>query len=456
MVTSRQRTFALGAIAFIILLILWVIMRSGGYYVNAEFETGGQLVKGANVNVGGKPVGKVESITLTDDNQANIKMRIDDDSITPLHEGTVATIRLFSLSGVANRYVSLAPGPNSAPEIDSGGVIRAENTEPPVDLDQVLNSFNPKTTKGLQDFLKGSSAQYQDDPSTPLNETTYGNLGLRWVAPFFDAGARLAAQVSKDDETLAQFLVVSARATDTLAGQKEQLTALFTNLTRFTTAVSKESEELDRALAILPTTLREGTEAFEQLRPTFAALENLSDKSDPIGENDGDGLAPLFRKLKPLVDNAEPTLEYLRYMIRKKGANNDLTDLLANQPQLTKQARYTFPNSTEAMKTGQIVLSFLRPYTPELTSWITHFGQLASNYDANGHYIRVAPQTGNFNYNGGTGQLDPSNDQSLSQYPQTGTNRCPGSATQPAPDGSNPFTDGGTVDCDPTLLIPGP
>lgn len=454
MVTSRQRSIALGAIIFAVVLIAWLIMRSGGYYVNAEFETGGQLVKGANVTVGGKPVGKVEAITLTDDNQANIKMKITDDSITPLHDGTTATIRLFSLSGVANRYVSLAPGPNSAAEIDSGGVIKADNTEPPVDLDQVLNSFNPKVTKGLQDFLRGSAAQYQDDPSTPLNETTYGNLGLRWVAPFFDAGARLAAGVAKDDETLAQFLVVSARATDTLAGQKEAIRAMFTNLTRFTTAVSQESAELDRALAILPTTLQQGTQAFEALRPTFAALENLSDKSDPIGENDGDGLAPLFRKLRPLVNNAEPTLEYLRFMLRKRGSNNDLTDLLANQPGLTKQARYTFPNSTEAMKTGQIVLSFLRPYTPELTSWITHFGQLAANYDANGHYIRVAPQTGNFDLSGG--QLTPSNNQSLSQYPQTGINRCPGSATQPASDGSSPFTDGGQVDCNPALQIPGP
>lgn len=452
MVTSRQRTIAISAIVLAVLIVLWLIMRSGGYYVNAKFETGGQLVKGANVTVGGKPVGKVESITLTDNNQANVKMKINDSSLTPLHNGTVATIRLFSLSGVANRYVSIAPGPNSAAQIDSGGVITADNTEPPVDLDQVLNSFNPKVTKGLQSFLKGSAAQYADDPSTPLNETAYGNAGLRWIAPFFDAGARLAAGISKDDETLSDFLVVSERATSTLSGQKEQLTALFKNLTTFTQAVSAESEELDRALAILPTTLREGTQAFTALRPTFAALENLSDKSDPIGED----LAPLFRKLGPLVDNAEPTLAYLRKLVRQRGSANDLTDLLANQPRLTKQAKYTFPNSTQALQSGQVILQFLRPYTPELTSWISHFGQIASNYDANGHYIRVSPQTGNFNLNSGTNQLDPSNNTSLAQYGKTGTDRCPGSAAQSAADGSNPFTSGGTTDCNPALVTPGP
>jgi phospholipid/cholesterol/gamma-HCH transport system substrate-binding protein len=453
-VTNRQRSLVIGAIIVAILVIVWLISRGGGYTVNAHFETGGQLVKGANVTVGGQPVGKVESSELTDNNQANVKMKINEKSLVPFHKGTTATIRLFSMSSVASRYVSIAPGPNSAQEIPDNGVIIADNTEAPVDLDQVLNAFDPKTTKGLQQFLHGSAAQYADDPSTPLYEPAYGNAGLRWVAPFFDAGARLAAAVSADDETLSQFLVVSARATDTLAGQQDQLKALFTNLTAFTQAVSSESDELDAALAVLPTTLREGTEAFTQLRPAMAALENLSDHSAPIG----DDLTPLFRKLQPLLKNAEPTLHDLRLLMRQRGSNNDLTDLFANQPALTKQAKSTFPNATTAMQSGQTILDFLRPYTPELTSWISHFGQIASNYDANGHYVRVQTQTGNFELgpaSGGGQQLNPSNNKSLQQYPKTGTARCPGTATQNASDGSNPFLDNG-VDCDPSVRIPGP
>lgn len=445
----------IGAIVVTVLIVIWLLMRGGGYEVNARFETGGQLVKGANVTVGGKAIGKVESITLTGNNQANVKMKINDKSLDPLHRGTTATIRQFSLSGVANRFVALAPGPNNAPEIPNGGIIASDDTESPVDLDQLLNSFTPKVTKGLQGFIKGSAAQYKDDPSTPLNETTYGNQALRYIAPFFDSGARLAHSVAKDDETLASFLVVSDQATTTLAAQKEQIKAMFTNLTRFTTAVSSESEELDKALAVLPQTLQQGTIAFRQLRPTFAALENLSAKSDPIGKDGGDGLADLFIDLKPLIDNSEPTLGYLRELVKQGGANNDLTDLFAGQPSLTKKAKTAFPNSTKAMQTGQIVLAFLRPYTPELTSWFSHFGQIAANYDANGHYVRVATQSGAFKLNG-SGELTPSNDTSLSQYGKTGTARCPGSAAQPGGDGSNPFTAGGTLDCDSSIQIPGP
>jgi phospholipid/cholesterol/gamma-HCH transport system substrate-binding protein len=35
--------------------------------------------------------------------------------------------------------------------------------------------------------------------------------------------------------------------------------------------------------------------------------------------------------------------------------------------------------------------------------------------------------------------------------------RCPGAASQPPPDGSAPFRDiDGTLDCDPSLVLPGP
>jgi hypothetical protein len=34
--------------------------------------------------------------------------------------------------------------------------------------------------------------------------------------------------------------------------------------------------------------------------------------------------------------------------------------------------------------------------------------------------------------------------------------KCPGSNERPAPDGSNPFTDNGTLNCDPSQVPPGP
>src|SRR3712207_7087182 len=50
-----------------------------------------------------------DDITLTDDAQAEVTITVDE----PLHDGTSAVIRLTSLSGIANRYIAISPGPNS-------------------------------------------------------------------------------------------------------------------------------------------------------------------------------------------------------------------------------------------------------------------------------------------------------------------------------------------------------
>ena len=88
------------------------------------FETGGQLVPGNQVLVGGQAVGTIDSIKLTEDAQAQVDITVDE----PLHEGTTATVRATSLSGIANRYISLSPGPNSNPEIPADSTLTSDRT----------------------------------------------------------------------------------------------------------------------------------------------------------------------------------------------------------------------------------------------------------------------------------------------------------------------------------------
>ena len=108
-VSGVGRVAALGAVIAAVALVAIVLFGSGGdsYKVKATFANGGQLVKGNPVQVGGVPVGSVQdSIKITEDGQAEVEMTIKDDH-QPLHVGTQATIRQFSLSGIANRYIDL-------------------------------------------------------------------------------------------------------------------------------------------------------------------------------------------------------------------------------------------------------------------------------------------------------------------------------------------------------------
>ncbi len=88
-------------------------------------------------------------------------------------------------------------------------------------------------------------------------------------------------------------------------------------------------------------------------------------------------------------------------------------------------------------------------------------------YDGNGNYVRVSPADQNlFKYNGGSGELEPITP--AQQFEAFGSSaaihrRCPGGATQSAPDNSNPFVDppwtGAGVtpsECKPSDAPPGP
>ena len=98
------------------------------YKVKAVFQNAGQLVPGNEVRVGGQPIGTISDIELDQSANAIVTMEVGD-AVAPLHEGTSATIRATSLSGITSRYISLKPGPNNAQELEDGDQHRLRRDE---------------------------------------------------------------------------------------------------------------------------------------------------------------------------------------------------------------------------------------------------------------------------------------------------------------------------------------
>ena len=153
------RILATAALIAAIALVALALFGGGdSYQVKVVFENAGQLVKGNEVRVGGQPVGSISDIELDDQANAVVTMNVNG-SVAPLHEGTTATIRATSLSGITSRYISLKPGPNNANRIDDGGRIGADSTTSPVDIDVLFNTLDKKTRGGLRDFIRGTGQQ---------------------------------------------------------------------------------------------------------------------------------------------------------------------------------------------------------------------------------------------------------------------------------------------------------
>jgi phospholipid/cholesterol/gamma-HCH transport system substrate-binding protein len=430
-------------------VVAWLLLRGdGGTTYKLRFENAGQLVRDDDVQIGGRRVGSVRRIDLTDDNQAQITIKVSG-GYAPLHEGTTATIRATSLTGIANRYVALTPGPNSNPKLPEGATLGADATTPIVDLDQLFDTLDPKTRASLQGFIQGS-AQWYDHRGRQANGAT------KYFSPALSSTRALVDELVANQQTLNAFLRNSSKTVGAIAERRDDLANLVSNANATATAIGDENASLDQSLAVLPSTLRKANTTFVNLRATLDDLDVLVAESKPATKN----LARFLRQLRPLVHDAGPTIADLRTLVRRGGSGNDLTDLVRKAPALERAAKPSFANSIEALQKSTPVLKSFRPYTPDFVGWLRDFGQSASNYDANGHFARIQPIFNAYRYSdsssGGTlTPIPPS--QRLDGLRTGAVKRCPGMASQAATDGSAPFRDfDGSLDCDPGLTPPGP
>jgi phospholipid/cholesterol/gamma-HCH transport system substrate-binding protein len=439
--STVARVIAVAAlVAAVALAALAMFGNGASYTVHAVFENAGQLVKGNEVRVGGQPIGTITDIQLDDSANAVVTMKIED-ALAPLHEGTSATIRATSLSGIANRYISLKPGPNSSRRIADGGRIGTDNTSAPVDLDVLFDSLDAKTRAGLRNLIRGSGDQY-DGKAQQARES------VKYFAPWLSSTSELTSELALDQGLFERFVKDGAATVSALAERRDDLSGLVSNTNQAMAAIGDESTALQQALALLPGTFRKANTTFVNLRSTLDDLQRLVDESKPATKQ----LAPFFQRLRPLVADARPTIADLSELISKPGSGNDLTELTAMQPKLARLTGSVFPRAIRALDRAQPVIEYARQYTPDLAGWITKFGQVAGYYDANGHYARVQPVSSPTVFQGGSLVAVPP-ERHFEGYQAGILRHCPGGAVQPPPDGSAPLPVAG---CRTTDVPPGP
>jgi len=105
-----------------------------GYVVTADFPSVGGLKSGSSVEIAGVEVGRVDSITLGKDYEAQVRMVIRPD--VKLQTDSIASIKTKGLIG--ERYVRISPG-GADSVIPANGRIR--EVEPPVDFEELLSKY---------------------------------------------------------------------------------------------------------------------------------------------------------------------------------------------------------------------------------------------------------------------------------------------------------------------------
>ena len=429
----------MGALGLVVLVVAYLVFAGGGgatYHL--IFAEGDQLVKGDQVQVGGVPVGSVTNLELTKDFKALVTIHVDS-SLTPVHEGTVAQVRVPSLSSVANRYIQLTLGPNNRPALADGATLPASATREVTDLDALFNTLNPKTRKGLQGFIQGTAEQYVG-AGRDLGESS------EYFAPFLSASNHFFSELVLDQPVFESFLIETAKAVTTIADRREALSSLIENADTTFRSIGSAQSQFAAGLKQLPLALHAGNRAFAELPSTFQALTELVEASKPTSRP----LTTLFERLHGLVTTGTEPITNFANAFSRPGPDNDLTDLAKVLPALYQRLVTASPAVVQGEKESVPITAFFGPYAPDLAGTLRTFGQSASYYDGDGGYARVSPVLPSFSLSGNT--LTPSTpQQALANLKTEQLRRCPGAATQPAADGSAPFADA-ELTCDPSQV----
>lgn len=439
-----RRVAAVAVLVVAALAVAWALGAFGGdaYRLHARFADAGQLIPGADVRVAGRRVGAVDRIRLADDGRADVELRIDDASLTPLRDGTRVAIRAVGQAGVANRYVELSPGPTTASALRDGALLPPSQATGIVDLDALFGMLDPPARANLRRLIARSADVFAGSGAAPFNRM------LVRLDPAMAAVSGVTNDLAHDDRALATLVRDGGIAAQALGSRRRDLEDAVTHTAQVLNAVADTRAPLADALRRAPAVLRQATRTLRDTGDTVTALRPaLRDVPPAAGP-----LREVLERVDGTLGDARPVVRRLRAQLAPLRAS------LAGLVPLARPAVEGLRAAGDALSASAPIVRGLRIYGADFVLGVTNglAGIITSNYNADGHYGRLNfvenPQTLLAGMPASVLSRQPLLPQLLGT--RTGvTALCPGGNEPPAPDGSNPWVPDRSL-CDPASSIP--
>lgn len=368
---SRIAPALLGLAVVAVAVIL--ITGSGGddkYVVYAKFSDAGGILKNYNVKVGSVPAGKVTDITLDDQDNAVVKMELDEGA-APIGQGATAKVRPVNLLG--EKYIDLDPGDLSRP-MPKDSTIQKDKTDVPVELDDVINILDPDTRGRLRILINEAGVAL-------MGRGTDFNTTLDELPRAIDSAEKVVTDIDEDNEALKRAITSGDRVIASVNRGRDDFAEL----------VDSAADALDtvaRRRARLGETVRGAPAAIANLRTTLTRLQGASEQ-----------LTPAARDLRTTAPSLADTLE--RAPQFADDAKATLATATRVAPQLTKLGR----RSTPTLKTLEPTAKRLQTFTAEAQplidtldtkrGWIDFLGFMdgwagvTDGTDGLGHHFRL-------------------------------------------------------------------
>jgi ABC-type transporter Mla subunit MlaD len=336
------------------------------YTLHVLMKNADNLQDHYDVRIGGLLAGQVLSTTVRN-HLADVELQLSS-AFEPLRSDSRIEIRLRSAIGV--RYVQIIPGTHGA-ALRSGATIPASQTSSPVDLDQVLATFDPQARARTQDLLGelGTGVAGQGQAVNNVLGSAPGFLAsLGSVSAAINArpGA-MHAFISSSQGAAAAFDPVRANLANGLRPEAQAL-APFAN----------QANNVQATLEQAPPTLSELDSGLPAVTALVAQVQGLAHVATPTLAAAPTALhetTALLREAGPDLRSANATLH-----LAQRAVSPTLSFLQTTQP--------AFPPINHALASALPVVRYVAPRSCGLSDAFTGWSEIMKYGTAYDNFIR--------------------------------------------------------------------
>jgi phospholipid/cholesterol/gamma-HCH transport system substrate-binding protein len=322
------------------------------YNLRAELPSGGKLVKGNDVRVGGFRVGVVTKVEpayrrLNGRRRAVALVELKlDQTVKPLSEDTRLRVRPRSALGL--KYVELTPG-SSERKLAPGSKIALENNSEPLELEDIFGTFKGGVRSNARDATERTGDAFAGRGPALNDAIAALRPALGHLVPVMrtlsDPDTRLRDLLPNVEGTLGQVAPVASTAS-----------ALFTDMADTFDALSRNPAALQATIERTPPTLEVAGDSLRVSRPVLASLADLVRRLRPAAAElprSAPRLTSALRVGTPVLARSialsrrlQPVGRELRDLVRNPATLMSLRDLRTVVQILRPAVEYIAPYQT--------------------------------------------------------------------------------------------------------------
>ncbi len=277
------------------------------YQVRAPFATAAAVTSGQGqaVTIAGVQVGQVGGVSLHN-GQAVVTMNIYK-QYAPIYRN--ATVLLRPRTPLKDMYLELDPGTRRAGRVPNGGMLSAANTQPDVDLSEILSSLDSDTRNYLVLLLSGGAQAFHDPRSggqtAPSPDAVADLRGtLKRFEPLDRDTKRFAALLATRQASIRKAIHNLDLVTNAFGGVEGQLASLIRASDTNFSAIAANDAQLQQTLTEFPPTLQQSISTLNKVRGFANASTTTLQQLVPFARN----LGPALKASRPLFHDTTPVI----------------------------------------------------------------------------------------------------------------------------------------------------